>query len=68
MAQQYISLNIGEEGFNDSDFTFGTSTTAGDDFEFRYNDAATGITKKAILIALEAIERRIHEIRTIPPL
>lgn len=65
MAQQYISINVGKDGFADSDFTFDTSSTAGDDIELRYNDA-TVLTKKALLIALEALERRIHQIRTIP--
>lgn len=67
MAQQYISINVGKDGFKGSDFTAGTSTTAGDDIELRYNDA-TVTTKKALLIALEALERRIHDVRTLPKL
>lgn len=65
MAQQYISINVGKDGFAASDFTSGTSSTSGDDIEIRYNDA-TVLTKKQLLIALEALERRIHDIRTIP--
>lgn len=57
MAQQYVSINIGKDGFKMSEFTTGTSSTAGDDFEFRFNDAATGITKKDVHNAIKAIER-----------
>ncbi|TXH47002.1 MAG: hypothetical protein E6Q97_28360 [Desulfurellales bacterium] len=58
MAQQYISINVGKDGFKDSDFTTGTSSTAGDDIELRYNDA-TVLSKKQLIIALEALERRV---------
>lgn len=58
MAQQYISINVGNDGFKDSDFTTGTSSTAGDDIELRYNDA-TVLTKQKLVAALEALERRV---------
>lgn len=66
MAQQYIAINVGNDGFKDSQFTVGTSSTAGADIELRYNDA-TVLTKKSLLIALEALERRITQKTTTVP-
>lgn len=40
MASHYVSLNKGEEGLKMSDFTVGTSSTAGDVFELRVLDGA----------------------------
>lgn len=56
MASHYVSLNRGEQGFVDTEFTSGTSSTAGDDIELRVRDGAS-LTKKDVIIALEAFER-----------
>ena len=56
MADHYVSLNRGIQGFKYSDFTTGTSTTAGDAIELRVLDGAS-LTKKDVLVALEAFER-----------
>lgn len=58
MAQRYIAINRGKDGFKNSDFTLGTSSSSGSDIELRFNDAV-GITKKDLQIALEAFERVI---------
>lgn len=59
MASHFASINQGKEGTQESDFTFGTSSTATDDFEFRILDGAS-VTKKDAIIALEAFERLIE--------
>ncbi len=56
MANHFISLNRGENGFTPSDFTTGAASTAGDDIELRVADGAS-LTRKDIMIALEAFER-----------
>lgn len=56
MADHFVSLTRGEQGFKYNDFTTGTSTTAGDSIELRVTDGAS-LTKKDIIIALEAFER-----------
>lgn len=59
MASHFASLNRGETGTLESDFTFGTSTTAGDAIELRVLDGAS-LTKKDVVLALEAFERLIN--------
>lgn len=56
MADHYVSLNQGEQGLAYSDFTTGTSSTSGDQIELRVKDGAS-LSKKDVLIALEAFER-----------
>lgn len=56
MADHYVSLNRGVEGFKYSDFTTGTSSTATDKIELRVLDGA-GLTKVDVIKALEAFER-----------
>ena len=56
MADHFVSINKGKDGFKMSDFTTGSSSTSGDDIELRMADAA-GLTRKDVLIALEAFER-----------
>lgn len=56
MASHYVSLARGVEGTKYSDFTTGTSSTAGDLFEFRVLDGVTP-TKVEVLKAIEAFER-----------
>lgn len=56
MADHFVSLNRGEQGFAYNDFTTGTSSTSGDQIELRVADGAS-LTKKDVIIALEAFER-----------
>lgn len=56
MANHYISINKGFDGFRDVDVTAGTSSASTDHFEFRMLDGA-GLTRKDAVIALEAFER-----------
>lgn len=56
MADHYVSLNQGEQGFAYSDFTTGTSSTSSDQIELRVKDGAS-LSKKDVIIALEAFER-----------
>lgn len=60
MASHYISLNRGESGFAQSDFTTGTSSTAGDAIELRILDGAS-LSKLDVEKALEAFERFIAD-------
>lgn len=56
MASHYVSLARGVDGTKSSDFTTGTSSTAGDLFELRVLD---GVTPKNVEVikALEAFRR-----------
>lgn len=56
MADHYVSINRGKSGLNMSDFTTGSSATAGDDVELRVADAAS-LTRKDVVLALKAFER-----------
>lgn len=56
MADHFVSLNRGEQGFASVDFTTGTSSTTTDNIELRVGDAAN-MTKKDVQIALDAFER-----------
>lgn len=56
MADHYVSLNRGVAAGKYSDFTTGTSSTAGDAIELRVKDGAS-LTKKDVQLALEAFER-----------
>lgn len=56
MASHYVSLARGIEGTKYSDFTTGTSSTAGDLVELRVLDGVTP-TRVEIVKALEAFER-----------
>ena len=55
MADHFVSLNRGEQGLTYSDFTTGTSSTAGDQIELRVKDGAS-LSKKDVVIALGAFE------------
>ena len=60
MADHFIAINRGKDGFKISDFTLGTSTSAASDFEFRIADLdgqSRAMTRKDAQVALEAIER-----------
>ena len=56
MASHYVSLNRGISGTKYSDFTTGTSSAATDKIELRVLDGAS-LTKKDVVLALEAFER-----------
>lgn len=56
MADHFVSLNRGEDGFKNSDFTTGTSSTAGDAIELRVLDGAS-LDKMDVKRALEAFQR-----------
>lgn len=56
MADHFVSINRGVSGMKYSDFTTGTSTSATDKIELRVLDGA-GLTRKDVLLALEAFER-----------
>lgn len=56
MANHYISINRGKQGFADNDFTYGTSSVSGDDLEIRIADAA-GWTRQEIIQKLDEIGR-----------
>ncbi|MBB4378224.1 hypothetical protein [Bradyrhizobium sp. SBR1B] len=53
MADHYIALNRGLQGFKQTDFTTGTSSSAGAGIDLRIIDGA-GWTKKDALNALNA--------------
>ena len=55
MADHFLGINRGQQGFGDSDFTYGTSTGS-TDIELRIADGV-GLTEKDVLLALEAFER-----------
>lgn len=69
MSNHFVSINRGKDGFKNSDFTTGTSSTTGDDIELRVADGAS-LTRKDIVIALEAFERFFASTlnTTFPPL
>ncbi len=57
MADHYVALNDGVEGFKYSDFITGTASTAGtNQVELRVQDG-TNLTKKDIFNILESFER-----------
>lgn len=56
MANHFVSINRGKQGFSQVDYTTGVSTTAGDDIELRIADAAS-LKRKDVLLALKAFER-----------
>jgi hypothetical protein len=57
MADHYVALNDGVEGFKYSDFITGTASTAGtNQVELRVQDG-TNLTKKDVINILDAFER-----------
>lgn len=70
MSNHYISINRGKDGLKPSDLTYDTSSTSGDDIELRIADGAS-LTRKDIIIALEAFERALTSpifTSTFPPI
>lgn len=59
MADHYMSLNRGEEGFKNVDFTTGTSSASTDKVELRVLDGA-GLTRKDVVLILEAFKRKFE--------
>ena len=62
MSDHFISINRGKDGLVDSDLTVDTSAHTGNDIELRIADGA-GLTKKDVVIALEAFERLLEDAR-----
>lgn len=64
MAAVSLSIQHGVQGLKISDFTVGTlATTAGTDFEFRFNTTdqlSNAITRKDVIVALLAFIRAIE--------
>ena len=56
MTNHYISINRGSPGFADSDFTYGTASTAGNDIELRTADGKN-LDIKDVMLALDAFKR-----------
>ena len=64
MADHFIGIDRGKDGFKFADFTFGTASTAARDFEFRIADLDSGgvaSKRKDAIIALEAIIRSLQQ-------
>lgn len=59
MADHYLSLNRGKDGLKSVDFTTGTSSASSDAIELRIKDGAS-LSKKDVIVALEAFERYIN--------
>lgn len=64
MADHYVSLNRGVQGFKASDFTTGTSSTSTDQIELRVLDGAS-LTKMDIHNALCAFERFFEDAKQV---
>jgi hypothetical protein len=66
MADHFASLNRGEQGFKPNEFTTGTASTAGDDFELRIRDGS-GATKLDVINALNAFRRFFENPQWVAP-
>ncbi len=64
MADHFVSLNRGEQGFKASDFTTGTSTTGTDQIELRVLDGAS-LTNLDVINALCAFERFFEDAKQV---
>jgi hypothetical protein len=56
MANHFVAINRGQNGFLFNDFVTGAASNAGSDVEIRVADGAN-LTRKDIDIAIEAFER-----------
>ena len=56
MSDHFIAISRGVDGFNQTDFTTGTSSASSAPFELRIKDGA-GATKKDAIVALEGLRR-----------
>lgn len=64
MSNHFIAIKRGKDGFANSDFTFGTATSAATDIELRIADVDGGgvvMTDKDVVLALEAFKRVIMQ-------
>jgi hypothetical protein len=74
MSNHFFAINRGLDGFKISDFTTGSSSSAGSDIELRVADVdgqGKVMTRKDIVKALEAFERVMESgqiFTTFPPL
>jgi len=73
MSNHFIAINRGKSGSKISDFTFGTSSSAGSDIELRIADVdgqSKVMTDKDVILALEAFEQALTSrlFTTFPPL
>jgi len=59
MTDKYVSLNRGESGFAQTDFTTSNASAAADGIELRIKDGA-GLTKLDAINALKAFQRFIE--------
>lgn len=59
MANHFISGNRGKSFTKQADFTFDTSSTAGDDMELRIADGAS-LTRLDVVEFLEGLERMLQ--------
>jgi hypothetical protein len=65
MADHFVSLSRGEQGFKPNEFTTGTAST-GDDFELRIRDGS-GATKLDVINALSAFKRFFENPQWVAP-
>lgn len=73
MSNHFIAINRGLGGTRISDFTFGTSSSAGSDIELRIADVdgqSKVMTDKDVILALEAFRFALtsYLYTTFPPL
>ena len=59
MSNHYVALNRGQSGTAKSDFTTGTSSSAGTDIELRIADGAN-LKREDVTLALKAFERWVE--------
>ncbi len=66
MSNHFLALNRGVEGFKQSDFITGTSSSASSGIELRIMDGA-GFTKKDAVNALDAFKRFLETAPWVAP-
>jgi hypothetical protein len=66
MADHFVALNRGVQGFKQSDFTTGTSSSAAADIELRIKDGA-GWTKLDATNALNSFQRFLETAPWVAP-
>ena len=65
MANHFFSINRGLDGLKPDQITRGTSTVSTDDVELRVADAAS-LTKRDVIMALEAFKRLMEQSSSAP--
>ena len=66
MADHFIAIDRGIEGFKQNDFTTGAASSAATAIELRVKDGA-GLTKKDVSLALRAFERFLANAQWVAP-